>query len=388
MATTSDSPQSLTSARELIDGLNDSYRNTLSCMRGFIDQPPPYLPIINPPVWEAGHAAWFLERWCLRRPAGNGAPPLLPCADQLYNSSRIAHSARWFLKLPGPRQTLDYLRHVTEAVLERIESAELPPPEKYYMELALYHQDMHNEAFVYTRQTLGQPTIQTASAIIPSSMEADVKIPKGTVMLGAQPATGFSFDNEKWAHEIHVPAYNISSQLVSNNDFLVFVADGGYLCREYWCESGWCWRNASGRRCPAYWRQTEGWQQRVFDQWLPLMGNAPVMHINAFEAEAYCRWAGRRLPSEAEWERAAVHAQAECEQMHGNVWQWTSSPFQPYPGFSPDPYAEYSQPWFGTHRVLRGSSWATPQRLRRNGFRNFYTAERADIFAGFRTCAL
>ncbi len=244
--------------------------------------------------------------------------------------------------------------------------------------------------------------------------------------MGAQGGEGFFFDNEKWAHEVTVQPFAISRCVVTAGEFLAFVEDGGYTRREWWDEAGWRWRVAQGRRHPAYWRRrAAGWERRAFDRWLPLETELPVVNVNAFEAEAYCRWAGRRLPSEAEWEFAAA-AQPDggrrrypwgaawpqthqanldsgrlapagalpagdsawgCRQMLGNVWEWTASVFRPYPGFAPDPYTDYSQPWFGSHRVLRGGSFATTARLARNAFRNFYTPDRYDIFAGFRTCA-
>jgi iron(II)-dependent oxidoreductase len=159
---------------------------------------------------------------------------------------------------------------------------------------------------------------------------------------------------------------------------------------------------------PGYWRP--GWERRSFDTWVPLEPHLPVMFVNAYEAEAWCRWAGRRLPTEAEWEAAArgtgpgnldgerqgaveVAAFAEadslagCRQMIGNTWEWTADAFAPYPGFVADPYREYSAPWFGTHRVLKGGCWATRSRLIHPGYRNFYTPDRRDVFAGFRTCA-
>ncbi len=185
-----------------------------------------------------------------------------------------------------------------------------------------------------------------------------------------------------------MPAFALSRRAVSNGEYLRFVEEGGYLRREFWDEAGWRWRSQTGRRHPVYWRGRGGWEQRVFDAWRPLDPQLPVLHVNAFEAEAWCRWAGRRLPTEAEWERAAAGDSAwGCRQMLGNVWEWTATPFEPYPGFTPDPYTDYSQPWFGTHRVLRGGSFATQPRLARNAYRNFYTPDRADVFAGFRTCA-
>jgi iron(II)-dependent oxidoreductase len=218
------------------------------------------------------------------------------------------------------------------------------------------------------------------------------------------------FDNEKWAHPVTLAPFAMGRCCVTNAEFLAFVAADGYARRELWSQPGWHWRQAQVAKHPVYWRQEGGsWYQRRFDRWVPLAGAEPVIHINAFEADAYCRWAGRRLPTEAEWEYAASMARPTSEanldhrsagpwdadapgngpaHLFGNVWEWTSSAFQPYPGFAADPYADYSVPWFGDHRVLRGGSFATRSRLVHARWRNFYRPERSDMFAGFRTCAL
>jgi iron(II)-dependent oxidoreductase len=182
-------------------------------------------------------------------------------------------------------------------------------------------------------------------------------------LLGAKPDRGFVFDNEKWAHEVDISPFRISRSVVTNAQYLAYVESGGAI--------------------PRYWKKENGnWLQRRFERWLPLALVAAVTHVDWNEVQAYCAWAKRRLPTEAEWECASPRLS------YGQVWEWTSSTFGPYPGFVPDPYKEYSQPWFGTHKALRGGSFATPSRLMRTTFRNFYTPDRGDIFAGFRTCAV
>jgi iron(II)-dependent oxidoreductase len=227
--------------------------------------------------------------------------------------------------------------------------------------LSTFHEDMHAEAFLYTRQTLGysEPVLDVP---LRKTSIGDIDIPGGKFMLGAKPSEGFVFDNEKWAHEVALAPFRIARSPVSNAQFLAFVEAGGVV--------------------PRYWQKLDGaWRQRRFDRWVPLAMDEPVRHVSWDEAQAYCAWAGRRLPSEAEWECASARLE------YGQVWEWTASVFAPYPGFGADPYQEYSQPWFGTHKVLRGASFFTPARLRRPAFRNFYTPERADVFCGFRTCA-
>jgi ergothioneine biosynthesis protein EgtB len=397
----------------------------------------PRLAIVNPLLWEIGHVAWFQEKWALRRAAGQ--PSVRPGVDSLYDSAAIAHDTRWDLPLPSRRETLDYLRAVRDAVLERVDAGNLSDSDRYFVQLGVFHEDMHNEAFTYTRQTHGFPAPRSshppASPVAAEAgpLRGDAEIPGGRFLLGALPGEPFVFDNEKWAHPVEVHPFAIARAAVTQAEFQDFVEAGGYRLREFWSDPGWGWRQSVGADHPLYWlRDGAGrWLRRDFDRWLPLEPHRPVLHINWWEAEAYCNWAGRRLPTEAEWEVAASaergdHGLAEtkfrfpwgasspnseqanlgggsggaadvaafpagdsafgCRQMIGNVWEWVADNFEPYPGFEVDPYREYSQPWFSTHKVLRGGAWTTQPRLLRNTWRNFYTPDRRDVWAGFRTC--
>jgi len=367
----------------------------------------PKLAIVNPPLWETGHLGWFQERWCLRlQPSGALADSILLGADALYDSAAVAHDTRWDLPLPNLAATRAYLAHVLERVLARLAREPENESLRYFVRLVTFHEDMHAEAFHYTRQTLGYPdplgAVAAGSAPAPAP-RGDAEYPGGRFRLGAEPNGGFVFDNEKWAHAVEIAPFRMSRAAVTNAEFLAYVEEGG--------------------AAPRYWKKRDGvWLQRRFDRWLPLAPDEPVLHVDWNEAQAWCRWAKRRLPTEAEWEYAASAAKRRypwgnddpsparanldaagvvpvggcaagdtpsgARQLIGNVWEWTSSTFTPYPGFVVDPYKEYSEPWFGTHKVLRGGSFATPARLIRNTWRNFYTPDRGDVFAGFRSCAI
>jgi ergothioneine biosynthesis protein EgtB len=388
----------------------------------------PKLPIVNPVLWELGHVAWFQERWCLRLGRDESlADGLMKGADALYDSAKVAHDARWDLPLPTLSGTLDYQDRVLERVLARLDREAGDPWFLYFVQLVIFHEDMHAEAFHYTRQTLGYADPLAPQAFPRGSgdgeVRGDAEVDGGTYLIGAARGSGFHFDNEKWAHPVKVAPFRIARTPVTNREFMEFVHEGGYRHREWWSPEGWESKGAA--KAPRYWSERDGrWLERRFAEWVPLAPDLPVMHVDWHEAHAYCRYAGRRLPSEVEWEVAASlgangarrrypwgdtaeggranlggtgrvpvdrfalgDSLGGCRQMMGNVWEWTSSVFAPYPSFVADPYREYSEPWFGTHKVLRGGSFATPGRLVTSSWRNFYTPARGDIFAGFRTCA-
>ncbi len=380
----------------------------------------PQIAIVNPPLWELGHIGWFQEFWCRRHrpddPRGARTPSRIAEADRWWDSARVPHATRWSLPLPDWNGICDYLDATLADTLAAL--ADSRDGERYFFELALYHEDMHVEALLMTLQTLALPLPpgyprSVANAERGEATAGDVAYAGGSFVRGAPrgaDATRFVFDNEKWAHPVEVAPFALARRCVTNAEFAAFVADGGYARRSLWSEAGWSWRTRQAAVRPVYWRPAgDGWEQRRFDAWVALDGSLPVLHVNAHEAEAWCRWAGRRLPTETEWEFAAARAAPDCvahldhaaaapvaaawpgaapAHLFGNVWEWTASAFLPYPGFAPDPYAEYSQPWFGDHRVVRGGSFATRSRLVHAGFRNFYLPERTDLFVGFRTCAL
>ncbi|MFN0008142.1 MAG: selenoneine synthase SenA [Planctomycetota bacterium] len=415
------------SPEEILACLRDARERSLLLIEDLDDAQwlGPELAIVNPPRWEIGHVAWFQESWTLRHL--RKLPSLRADADEIYDSAGVAHDSRWKLRLPDRRSTLAYAAGVLDEVARRLEGmSELDADARYFHLLALFHEDMHGEAFAYTRQTLGyrRPAISGGEPLGGGPHPGDVDVRGGTWTLGAEPdvSTGFVFDNEQWAHQVEVAPFRIARAPVTQAEFQAFVEDGGYERRELWTEEGWRWRSEARAVHPVYWRREpgQGWSRRRYDEWIPLEPHRPVHCVNAHEAEAWCRWAGRRLPTEAEWEFAAgparfpwgdapptperalldLRAAEPCDvgahaagdsphglrQMIGNVWEWTATTFGPYPGFEPGPYREYSQPWFGVHRVLRGGAFATRARLLRRTWRNFFTPDRRDVLAGFRTC--
>lgn len=381
-----------------------------------------YVATVNPARWELGHIAWFQEFWCRRYapgdPRGTRVRSRIAEADAWWNSSEVPHAVRWSLPLPTWSDLHAYLDATLGDTLDAL--ARSSDDRRYFFELALYHEDMHVEALLMTLQTLGLPAPGrppaapndhgTGTAIV------DVPFAGGEFVLGTpqrEAQDRFVFDNEKWGHPVVLAPFAMASRCVTNAEFAAFVAEGGYARPRWWSAAGNAWRGHAGARHPVYWRPSEGgWQHRRFASWMLLHDDEPVMHVNAFEAEAFCAWAGRRLPTEAEWEYAAMSCRRDATAEHldhagvapsaaaragaapglahlfGNVWEWTASPFVAFPGFGADPYAEYSAPWFGDHRVVRGGSFATRSRLVHAKFRNFYRPERADLFVGFRTCAL
>jgi iron(II)-dependent oxidoreductase len=395
------------------------------------------LDIVNPVLWEIGHVGWFHEYWTLR--FSHEQAPLIAHADDLWNSSTVAHDTRWDLDLPDRSDTFGYLANVLERQCEHLARYDFPNHARYFYELAIRHEDMHVEALAYMRETLAYPPPVGLGERAPpgaGALPGDVEVPGGTWRLGATKAEGFIFDNEKWAHQVELEPFRIARAAVTNREFAAFVEAGGYRIREFWRDAGWAWRERQRAERPIYWLpKSDGvWRWRRYDRTEDLQLDAPVVFVNWYEADAWCRWAKRRLPTEAEWEAAAIgepsaggrrlaevkrvwpwgevvptrdHANFDftfdapldvaacsggdsafgCRQMVGNVWEWTASDFTPFPGFTADPYQDYSQPWFGSRKVLRGGCWATSARIARPRYRNFFPPDRNDIFSGFRTCA-
>jgi ergothioneine biosynthesis protein EgtB len=349
----------------------------------------PLLRTINPPSWELGHIAWFAE-WFILREATSSHPldalrsSLLTCGDDLFDSATVTHRSRWTLDLPSSGALKTYCHEVLDRTLDKLSRVANTDAALYPYRLALAHEDMHGEAFLITMQTLGVAAPVQENARMPAPTQ--IAFPGATLSMGNMPASGFAFDNELGPHAVRVAPFSIDATLISNAQYLDFVGDGGYQNSQFWSVQGRAWLMQQERSAPRHWqRGAGGWQTVIFGRPSTLSPHDPVRHINLYEAQAYCAWAGRRLATEAEWEYAALSGHPGF--FWGQLWEWTASPFDPYPGFVAGPYRDYSKPWFGTHQVLRGASFATPARLRSPVMRNFYTPERDDIFAGLRTCA-
>ena len=371
----------------------------------------PQLAAVNPPLWELGHIGWFQEWWIgrnIQRALGGRCEPaharlasIEPQADRWWDSSHVAHDTRWALDLPNANNIRAYLLDTLENTLELLEKTDDSDDALYFYRLALFHEDMHAEAFVYMAQTLGlkfEAPMQQTFTPAPMNLREPMLIPACNWQLGSSDE-GFSFDNERPQHSVPVPEFQIDAQPVTWSQYVEFVDDDGYDREELWSAEGWQWLQAlsaseghyEGRRAPRYVEQigvaSGAVMQTRFGTARRMMGSQPAIHMTWYEADAWCRWAGRRLPFEVEWEVAA-HTAVKRGFLWGNVWEWTGTTFRGFNGFQPDPYLDYSQPWFGNHKVLRGASFATRARMKSPKYRNFYLPDRDDMFCGFRSCSL
>jgi gamma-glutamyl hercynylcysteine S-oxide synthase len=361
----------LTTLREQTLGLFDGVRRALG---GRLDIA--YAEIVNPPLWELGHTGWFEEFWVARNsqrhrgahahPDAARAAPLLPGADALYDSSHVPHTKRWQLNLPDARRTTACLLQIRQRTLALLHNAGDSDAALYFFRLVLMHEAMHHEAGLMIAQGQGWPL--TDAAPVAASSRSELAVAGGTLGVGADDG-GFAFDNELGSHEVEIADFAIDSAPVTWRELLPYFDSGGAL-------------PAHVARDDAY---EHGYKRAHFGRWIALDLDAPAVHLSAQDAQAWCRWAGRRLPSEHEWTWA--QRQLEDRFAFGEVWEWTASPFAPWPGFTPHPYRDYSAPWFDGRPVLKGGSFATQPFMKHPRYRNYFQAWRSDVFAGFRSCA-
>ena len=373
-------------AKELTAALHELRTHTLSSFQAYARANKlqiPYKPEFNPPLWELGHIAWFQEHWIARnqqrsqgvalQTAQGKGDSLLAHADQWFDSAKVQHVSRWDQALPAQDVCLAYAAQTLEQTLELLQDEPDGSPALYFYWLALQHEAMHLEASAYMAQALAIPfeTVWVhlngnANASVSEPCTATAHLPAQRWLLGSSP-NHFCFDNELVARSAALKAFEISLEPVCWEQYMSFV-------------------EATGYRLPLYVRRAgSSFEVQTFGAWGPMPMQAPAVHLSWDDAQAYCAWAQRRLPTEAEWDCAA---RSLGNFNWGNVWEWTQDTFEPFDGFVVHPYADYSAPWFGTRKVLRGAARVTHHVLRHVQYRNFFTPERRDIYSGFRTCAL
>jgi iron(II)-dependent oxidoreductase len=394
--------------------------------------------LMSPLIWDVAHIANYEELW-LAREAG-GLPPYRPELDEIYDA--FAHPRRDRVSLPilGPAQARQYAQEIRGRALDSLDRADLDPAAPltgggFVHSMVFQHEHQHDETILATHQLRAGAAVLPDTATLPAGSGkwdgGDVLVPGGPATIGTS-TDPWSWDNERPAHAVDVPPFRIDVFPVTNAQFAEFVVAGGYDDPRWWTQEGWAHRTQARLCGPEFWTPDgAGWfTVRRFARIEALSALEPVQHVGFYEAAAYARWRGRRLPTEIEWEKACgwdPHTQrarrfpwgavdptpelanlafeeigalrpAEVgaypggasaygvQQLMGDVWEWTSSPFRSYPGFRSYPYDEYSQVFFGPeYRVLRGGSWATHPTAARTTFRNWDYPIRRQIFAGFRT---
>jgi iron(II)-dependent oxidoreductase len=389
-------------------------------------------PLESPLVWNYARCAYFEELWLLRTAKGD------PLAGEAHADVHDAfeRERRGDSRLPAlrPDAVRAYATDVRERTLAWLEHLDLDQPspllrDGFVFGLVIQHELQLQETILQTLQLKTDAEYPVPDASQPDRAPGgpdEIRVPGGTFVLGAVDEP-WAYDNELPAVEVEFPPFRIDRSPVTNGQFMEFVTDRGYLTRKLWTDEGWAWREEEDVRAPLYWERTaDGWERTRFGRHEPVPPWEPVQHVSWYEADAFARWAGKRLPTEVEWERAAGWHHREgkqrypwglawtgfeasldhrrfspapagsysggvspvgCVQMAGDVWEWTSSPFTGYPGFVAFPYPECSEVFFGDeYRVLRGGSWATDGLVARTSFRSWEYPQRRHVFAGLR-CA-
>ena len=388
-------------------------------------------PLMSPLVWDYAHIGNQEELWLVRDVGRQ--EPVRAGIDELYDAFKHARSDRPALPLLSPSESRDYVGTVRAKVLDVLAASPLEGSrlvtDGFAFAMLVQHEQQHDETMLATHQLrVGEPVLHAPppAPAGPGTLPGEVLVPGGEFTMGTD-LDPWALDNERPAHVRSTGAYWIDTVPVSNAAYQQFIADGGYGEPRWWSAAGWAQRIDAGLDAPLFWRREgTGWWRRRFGADEPVPPDEPVQHVCWYEAEAYARWAGKRLPTEAEWEKAArwdpatgrsrrypwgdAEPSAEVtnlggrhlqpapigsypggasplgvRQLIGDVWEWTSSEFTPYPGFLAFPYREYSEVFFGPdYKVLRGGSWAADRSAVRGTFRNWDYPIRRQIFSGFR----
>ena len=383
----------------LIDARNHTLR-WIAALETALGGPVLRLPAAAPaeaqsPLWMLGRIGWYAEQWTgrnVQRQRGERSDPtlpklasILPEADRAFGPASLAALRRGELALPDLQTVRQFLVDTLETTLELLDGAAGDDDALYFYRLVLFHEDRFREEFAVLAQALGIDTGLAGAPAAPASLRPPLLFPATRWQLGSERG-GFAFDNEKWAHEIALPEFEIDAQPVSWAQFGEFVEDGGYDERGHWSEAGWKWLTRETRRTPRFVAQMrQGVLQHRFGRLVRVPLAQPVLHVGWYEADAWCRWAGRRLPSEVEWEAAALQGSTRGWRW-GDVAEWTATTYRPYPGFEPGPDRDGASVGFGAHKALRGASFATAPRLRHPKRRHSAAAEHDAGFVGFRSC--
>jgi len=420
-------------------GLDRARRRSIALTADMLDDQEltaQHSPIMSPLVWDLAHVGNQEELW-LVRDAG-GLEPVRCDIDSLYDAFKHPRRDRPALPLLDPTESRAYLDTVRSKVLDLLDQVPFEgrrlTADGFVFGMIVQHEHQHDETMLATHQlrrgetVLVEEPLPAGPRADPATLPTEVLVPAGPFTMGTS-VEPWALDNERPAHEVQLPAFRIDTFPVSNADYLAFVEDGGYDEPRWWTGEGWRHKTEAGLIAPQFWQRDGGhWWRNRFGIVEPVPGDEPVQHVCWYEADAYARWAGKRLPTEAEWEKAARHDPATgrsrrypwgdedptparanlggahlrpaplgsypdgasahgVQQLLGDVWEWTASDFRGYPGFEAFPYREYSEAFFGPrYKVLRGGSWATDAAACRCTFRNWDYPIRRQVFAGFR-CA-
>ena len=421
----------------LADALDGARQRSLGLLDPLSDedQLAQHSPLMSPLVWDLAHVGHYEELWLLRAVART--QPIDPAHDDIYDAFKHARNERAKLSILGPAQARRHISMVRGRVFDVLEKVELDPAipllnDGFVYGMVAQHEHQHDETMLATLQlaALEHPHVAVPAPPGRPLPQSEVLVPGGPFQMGTD-IEPFAYDNERPAHTVEVADFSIDTAPVTNGQYLAFIEAGGYDEPRFWSAAGWGHRLEADLEAPQFWsREGHGsWTVRRYGRQIDLPLDEPVQHVCWYEADAYARFAGKRLPTEAEWEKAATGASPGgwgvsprqgrreppqtaaanlgqrhfgpapvgaypdgasrygAEQMLGDVWEWTSSDFTAYPGFATFPYKEYSEVFYGSdYKVLRGGSWATSPLVARTTFRNWDFPIRRQIFAGFR-CA-